>query len=131
MLIPIPWLTEKLADKIASMILEKAASQLNLSSEIPELRARVDQLDEKIDRLLVAPLKAALTFLELGRFDQALDELVKADANEQCAPVTKFWLDVVSWHQGKNDFAIRECKQGTFLIAITTPHPRPVAFAGS
>jgi tetratricopeptide (TPR) repeat protein len=124
----IEWLLEEAGRKIGSFVLGEALEQLanRLSHETQQLQERIDRLDDKLERILAMQLKAALTFLELGRFEQALDELVRAEAAEPYAPVTKFWLAVVLWWKGKHDIALKKWQEALTLNPFILVNNYPV-----
>jgi len=107
------WLLKPIIDAVISKTLEASLDKVisQFASQDRAIAERMASMDEKLERLLAAHLKAASTFLRLGRFEQARDELVMAEANDPLSAVAKFWLGLVLVRAGMHDLGTEKCTE--------------------
>jgi hypothetical protein len=119
---------------VASKLVDKTAHEFRraVQSELQTVEARlglilesIRDVENKVERLLAIPLKAALTHIRCGAYEKALDKLVEAEAADNRSALAKFWLGVMLSINGKKDLALEKvCESlylNPFIMHLATP----------
>jgi len=96
---------EFIASKITGEVLDHVIDSFRqrLDAENSLLLDRLAALDAKVDAQLLAPLRAGLRFLQLGKIENALEEFVRAEANDPYAACSKLCLGLTLLEMGHTD----------------------------
>ncbi len=98
------YLAKKVFDELCTRL--KEGLKADLAAQAQLLVDRLDRIEEKIDRQLALPLKAGVTFLRLGKLEEAITELVRAESADAYSSVAKLWLGVALLSDGNATAAL-------------------------
>jgi hypothetical protein len=88
------------------------------------MESRLDRIEQKIDRLLTAPLRAGFAFLRMNDFAEAYRQFVLAESVEPNNANAKFWLGIALAGRGERELSALKLAEA-FLI---NPYVAPADF---
>lgn len=89
-------------DSVVSHLRDHILPQLvETETQLDAMMGQLSEINAKIEMDLVRHLKAGLTFIRLGYWDEAIKRFIDADAIDNRSAIAKFWLGLLLFHSGK------------------------------
>jgi len=103
-------LLHAIAAKVAELVYDDARAIIypSLSDGLATFSDNLEQIADNVERQMLAPLRAGLTFVQLNEWEKARDEFIRAAATDEDSAVAKAWLGIALTKTGRPDVG-RQC----------------------
>jgi hypothetical protein len=122
----LPFLGDQILSFFLSLLKEKTRSFLSQhENEIPEIKTKLDNIQNMQEMQLAMWLKAGLTHLQIGEIREARDEFIRAEASDKRSATAKLYLAMILAQTGKLDLAMEKLREAItinpFIVILSLP----------